>query len=102
MVTLKTHKHINGPVVRKVIIIRDVQFVENEAWDGTIENNIKIVLTVEHDDMKKEVVKTPHVSQNVRALSTSRTLQHVSTQGTSKQVASQDTLTRTPRGQPTA
>ena len=35
------------PVTRKVIISRDVQFVENESWDGTIENNFKIVLNVE-------------------------------------------------------
>ena len=31
------------PVTRKVIISRDVQFVENEAWDRIVENNIKIV-----------------------------------------------------------
>ena len=39
------------PVAGKVIISRDVQFVENESWDGTIEKNVKIVLNVEHEDM---------------------------------------------------
>jgi hypothetical protein len=37
-------------VARKVIINRDVQFVENEAWDGTIEKTVKIIGTMEHDD----------------------------------------------------
>ena len=50
-------------VARKVIVNRDVEFVENESWDGTIEKNAKIVSIVEHDDMVEEVVQTPHVSQ---------------------------------------
>ena len=36
----KSYK-LYDPVTRKVIISRDVQFVENESWDGTIENNFK-------------------------------------------------------------
>ena len=55
------------PITRKVIISQDVQFVKNESWDGTIENNLKIVSNVKHDDMAKEVVQTPHVSQSVAA-----------------------------------
>ena len=39
------------PVTRKLIISHDVQFIENESWDGTIENNFKIVSNVKHDDM---------------------------------------------------
>ena len=47
------------PVARKVIITRNVQFVENKSWDGSVENNVKIVSNVEHDDMAQEVVQTP-------------------------------------------
>ena len=45
------------PVARKVIISRDVQFVENESQDGTVDNNVKIVLIVEHDDTTEELFK---------------------------------------------
>ena len=53
------------PVARKVIISCDVQFVENESWDGIVEKNVKIVLNFEHEDMTKEVVQTPQVNQPV-------------------------------------
>ena len=33
-------------VTRKLIISRDVQFVENESWDGTVEKNLNIVSTI--------------------------------------------------------
>ena len=59
---------------KKVIISRDVQFVENESWDGTIEKNVKIVSTIEHDDMIEEVIQTPHVIQNFPAPLTPNTL----------------------------
>ena len=49
----------HDPFSRKVIISRDVQFIENESWDGTIEKNVKIVSNVEHEDMMEEVVQTP-------------------------------------------
>ena len=49
------------PVTRKVIISRDVQFVENESWDGIVDINFKIVSNVDNDDMEEEVVQTPHV-----------------------------------------
>ena len=55
------------PVARKVIISRDVQFVENESWDGTVDINVKIVSNVDNDDMEEEVVQTPHVSQPIAA-----------------------------------
>ena len=53
------------PVARKVIISRDVQFFENESWDGTVKINVKIVLNVDNDDMTEQVVQTPHVRQPV-------------------------------------
>ena len=46
----KSYK-LYDPVTRKVIISSNVQFIENESWDGTIEKNVKIVSNVEHDDM---------------------------------------------------
>ena len=54
-------------VTRKVIISLDVQFVDDESWDGTIDINVKIVLNVDNDDMAEEVVQTPHVTQPVAA-----------------------------------
>ena len=51
------------PVARKVIISGNVQFVENESWDGTVDINVKIVSNVDNDDMAEEAVQTPHVSQ---------------------------------------
>jgi hypothetical protein len=51
------------PVARKVIISHDVQFVENEAWDGTIKKTVKIINAMEHDDTKNEVVQTPYIGQ---------------------------------------
>ena len=49
---------------RKVIISHDVQFVKNESWDGTVEKNIKIMSSIDHDDIAEEVIQMPHVSQN--------------------------------------
>ena len=51
--------------------------------------------------MTKEVVQIPHVSQSVAAQSTPMASRHGSTKGTSTQVATQATLTSTPRGQQT-
>ena len=55
------------PVAMKVIINQDVQFVENESWDGTVDINVKIVSNVDNDDMEEEVVQTPHLTQPVAA-----------------------------------
>ena len=87
------------PVTRKVIISRYVQFVENEAWDGTVKKNVKIVSMVKHDDMVDEVVQITHAIQNFVALTTPMMTRHVSTQGTSTQVISQATPMSTPRSQ---
>ena len=67
----KTQKHTSlyDPVARKVIISRDVQFFENEPWDGTV----TILLNVDNDDMEEEVVQTPNVIQPVAAPSTPMT-----------------------------
>jgi hypothetical protein len=50
------------PIARKVIISRNVQFVENEAWDGSIERIVKIIDVIEHDDIEVEVFQTPIIS----------------------------------------
>ena len=84
-----------------MIISRDVQFVENETWDGTVDIYVKIVSNVNNDDMKEEVVQTPHVIQPVAAPSTPMTPRHGSTQGPLTQVAAQATPMSTPRGQQT-
>ena len=86
------------PVTKKVIISRDVQFVENESWDGTVDTNVNIVSNIDNDDMEEEVVQIPHVSQPVGAPSTPMTPRHGSAQGPSTQVAAQPTPTSTPRG----
>jgi hypothetical protein len=50
------------PIAIKVIISRDVQFVENEAWDGSIEMRVKILDDIKHDDIEDEVVQKPIIS----------------------------------------
>ena len=52
-------------VARKVIISRDVQFFENESWDGIVNINVTIVSNVDNDDMVEEVAQTPQISQPV-------------------------------------
>ena len=81
-----------------MIISQDVQFVENESWDGTVNINVKIVSNVDNDDMVEEVVQTPHVSQPVAAPQTPMTLRNSSTQGTMTQVAATYALLSKPRG----
>ena len=71
------------PVTRKVIISREVQFVENESWDGAIDINVNIVSNVDNDDMEEEVVQTTHVNQSVVAPSNPMTPRHGSAQGPS-------------------
>ncbi|KAH9304361.1 hypothetical protein KI387_008765, partial [Taxus chinensis] len=52
----KSYKLFN-PVTRKFIISRDVQFVENEAWDGSINKIVSVTLTIPHDDMADETIE---------------------------------------------
>ena len=89
------------PVTRKVIIINDVQFFENESWDGTVKINVKIVLNVDNNDMTEEVVQTPHVRQPVVVPLNPITPRHGSAQGPSTQVGAQATLKITPSGHQT-
>jgi hypothetical protein len=51
--------NLYDPVARKFIISHDVQFMENEAWDGIIEKTIQIFDAMLHDDTEYEVVQTP-------------------------------------------
>jgi hypothetical protein len=75
------------PIARKVIINRDVQFVENEAWDGSIAMTIKIIDAMGDDETKEEeeVVQTPCTSQCAVP----------STSGTAMQITAQCALVRT-------
>jgi hypothetical protein len=57
----KSYK-LYDPIARKVIISCDVQFMENEAWDGNIERKIMIINAMGHDDTEDEVVQTPVIS----------------------------------------
>jgi hypothetical protein len=50
------------PIARKFIISRGVQFVDNEAWDGSIEKIVRIIDVMEHDDIEDEVLQTPCTS----------------------------------------
>ena len=60
-------------VASKVIISRDVQFVENESRDGTVKKNFNIASNVEHEDMTEEVVQIPQVNQPITEPSTPMT-----------------------------
>jgi hypothetical protein len=50
------------PVTSKFIISHDVQFVENEAWYGSVEKTVKIINSIAHDDTEEEVFQTPCTS----------------------------------------
>jgi hypothetical protein len=52
-------------ITRKFIINRDVQFMENEAWNGSITKTLKIIDAMEHDDTEDEMVQTPCTGQCV-------------------------------------
>jgi hypothetical protein len=67
------------PVARKVIISHDVQFVENEAWNGGITRIVKIIDAMEHDDIEDEMVQTPCKCQ-CTVPSTPITMEQITTQ----------------------
>jgi hypothetical protein len=79
------------PVARKFIISHNVQFVENEAWDGRIEKTVKIIDAMEHDDIEDEVVQTPCTGQCIVP----------STPGTMTQITVKNTPVRTTGAQST-
>jgi hypothetical protein len=64
-----------------VIITCDVQFVENEAWDGSIERMVKIIYAIGNDETEDEVVQTPCTSECAVP----------STPGTMKQIPTKNT-----------
>jgi hypothetical protein len=68
-------------IAKKVIINRDVQFLENEAWDGSIERIVRIIDSMGHDDMEDQVVQTPSTSQ-CTIPSTPETMTQITTQTT--------------------
>jgi hypothetical protein len=37
-------------VTREFIINRNVQFMENKAWDGRVEKRVNIINVIVHDD----------------------------------------------------
>jgi hypothetical protein len=84
-------------VARKVIISHDIQFVENEAWDGSIERTVKIIDAIGHDHTKDVVVQTPIIIQ-CAIPSIPRTVTQISTQTTPVRFAGAQS---TPRAQKT-
>jgi hypothetical protein len=81
------------PVIRKIIINRNVQFVENEACDGSIENPIKIIDAMKHDDIEDEVVQTPCTVQ-CAVPSTLVTAMGITTQNTPLRTTGAQSTTR--------
>ena len=45
----KAYKLYN-PLTKKVIISRDVQFIEEEAWDGSLEKTVNVKACIPHED----------------------------------------------------
>ena len=54
-----------NPNTRKFIINKDVQFVENEAWEGSVENIISIVAVDSQNDMTNEVIEWQDIPQAI-------------------------------------
>eukprot|EP00253_Pinus_taeda_P008560 PITA_08560 len=48
----KAYKLYN-PSTKKVIISRDVQFIEEEAWDGSLEKTINVKACISHEDREE-------------------------------------------------
>jgi len=71
------------PIARKFIISRNVQIMENEAWNGRITKTIKSIDVME--DTKDEMVQTPCTGRCVVLY----------TLGTMTQITVKNTPTRT-------
>ena len=56
----KAYKLYN-PSTKKVIISRDVQFIEEEAWDGSLEKTMNVKACILHED-KEELTATSNSS----------------------------------------
>ena len=50
-----------NPLTKKVIISKDVQFIEEEAWDGSLENTVNVKACIPHED-KEELTATSNSS----------------------------------------
>eukprot|EP00253_Pinus_taeda_P007872 PITA_07872 len=50
-----------NPLTKKVIIDRDVQFIEEEAWDGNLEKTVNVKACIPHED-KEELTSTNNSS----------------------------------------
>ena len=46
-----------NPSTKKFFISRDVQFIEEEAWDGSIEKIVNVKSCLYHDDNEEEMVE---------------------------------------------
>jgi hypothetical protein len=55
---------LQDPIARKFIMNCDFQFVENEAWDESIERMLKSIDTMGHDEIEDEVGQTPIINQS--------------------------------------
>eukprot|EP00253_Pinus_taeda_P016700 PITA_16700 len=56
----KAYKFYN-PSTKKVMINRDVQFIEEEAWDGSLEKIVNVKACIAHED-KEELTSTSNSS----------------------------------------
>ena len=54
-----------NPSTKKFVIKRDVQFIEEEAWDGSIEKPVNVKSCLSHDEYEGDVVEigNPSISQ---------------------------------------
>ena len=46
-----------NPSTKKFLISRDVQFIEEEAWDGSIEKTVNVKSCLSHDEDEEDVVE---------------------------------------------
>ena len=49
----KAYKLFN-PSTKKAVISRDVQFIEEEAWDGSLEKTVNVKTIVSHEEEEEE------------------------------------------------
>jgi len=46
-----------NPSTKKLIVSRDVQFIKEEAWDGSIEKTVNVKISLLHDEDDEEMAK---------------------------------------------
>jgi hypothetical protein len=84
------------PVARKFIIGHNVQFMENEAWNGRITKTVKIIDAMENT--KDEMVQTPCIGRCI-VLYTPGTMTQITVKNTPIRIAGAQF---TPRAQQTS